>query len=144
MHQLTVLVALSRHMPDFWTRDAEMMAVAIMSDPSRSFGKGKEREGTLPVWGEARVGQSIILLEVISRIRRARLAKKETTAVRFFFLTLYIVLMFNMVSKVDQSHAALIKFVTGLETRLAILFEAKVRSIIFTPTKLLPTLIMSC
>ncbi|TDL25147.1 hypothetical protein BD410DRAFT_784972 [Rickenella mellea] len=107
MHQLAILVALTRFMPDFWTRDAEMMSVALMSDPGAGIGKGKGKEGEAPIMGKARLGQSILLLELTCRLRDLRLAKKGT------------------VSLPEQTHSALIKFVTSLESRLAILLDAK-------------------
>lgn len=59
-----------------------MIAVATMSDVSAARkGKGKQKEGELPSWGQARPGQCIVLLEVIGALKTARLAHKETSTV---------------------------------------------------------------
>ena len=80
-HQLTILVALESYMPHFWTADAEMVSVALMSDPAGSFGKGKGKEGLIPEWGPPRLGQEIVMLEVIGKLRGIRIAHKQANLV---------------------------------------------------------------
>ncbi|KAJ6614617.1 hypothetical protein B0H10DRAFT_2165084 [Mycena sp. CBHHK59/15] len=60
LNHLCAITAVSKFVPDFWTRDAEMMSVALMSDVG---------------WGTARLGQSVLLLEVIGRIQAVRRSK---------------------------------------------------------------------
>ena len=71
--QIATLMALGRFMPNFWTSDAEMLSVALMSDPgSTNTGKGKTKEGEKVPWGKPRLGQTMILLEVIANLRTYR------------------------------------------------------------------------
>ena len=72
--QLAVLIALAQFMPNFWTTDPEMVSVALMSDPGSGAapGKGKAKEGQTPTWGKARLGQSVVLLELIGKLRVIR------------------------------------------------------------------------
>ena len=61
--QMSTLTMLGRLMPNFWTSDAEMLSVALMSDPgSMNSGKGKTREGEKPPWGKSQLGRTMILL----------------------------------------------------------------------------------
>ena len=72
-------------MPNFWTTDAEMVSVALMSDPGGSgLGKGKAKEGQAPVWGKARLGQTVVLLELVRKLKSIReelLDKRDNVAV---------------------------------------------------------------
>ncbi len=83
-HHLTILIAVGRYLPDLWTTDAEMIAVATMSDVSVAR-KGKQKEVELMNWGQARPGQCIVLLEVIGALRSARMAQKEMNTVGLQF-----------------------------------------------------------
>ena len=86
IRQLGILAALSRFMPDLWVRDPEMMSVVLMSDPEGGGFKMKEKEGYRPTAASrARLGQTIVLLELIGRIREARLAQKETVMASALF-----------------------------------------------------------
>lgn len=68
--QIATLTTLGRFMPNFWTSDAEMLSVALMSDPgSNTIGKGKTKEGEKVPWAKQRLGQTMILLEVIVNLR---------------------------------------------------------------------------
>ena len=80
--QLGVVVALARHLPEFWIRDAEMVSVALMSDMGGAIGKGKAKEGQPIAWGKIRVGQSLIMLELIRGIKDLIKDKKDPTSVR--------------------------------------------------------------
>ena len=69
-------------MPNFWIGDAEMMSVALMSDPGVS--KGTRKESDALTWGKPRLGQITILLELIGRLRGIRTeneGKRGTSAV---------------------------------------------------------------
>ena len=82
--QMATLMTLGRFMPSFWTSDAEMLSVALMSDPgSTNNSKGKLKEGELPQWGKPRLGQTMIVLELITSLQTIRKEHethhKETT-----------------------------------------------------------------
>lgn len=78
--KLAILIWLSHFMPDFWISDAEMIAVALMSDPGggAALVKQKTKESLSPEWGKARIGQMVIFLEVIGRLRSVRNEHEET------------------------------------------------------------------
>ncbi|KAL5504188.1 hypothetical protein ACEPAH_8262 [Sanghuangporus vaninii] len=110
-HQLAILVGIEHYMPNFWTSDAEMVSVALMSDPGGSgLGKGKAKEGQTPMWGKARLGQTLVLLELVKKLKNIReeFHDKRDNAMGL-----------------NGSIGKVIKFVTALEARLAILIEAK-------------------
>lgn len=69
--QLCVLTCLAKYLPDFWFRDADMVSVALMSDPAGA----KSPPAQNGAWGRARTGQSVLLVELVTAIRAARLAK---------------------------------------------------------------------
>lgn len=70
---LAILTVVSRFLPDFWTRDAEMVSVALMSESSN-----KSSNAGI-VWGKARLGQSALLVELIGRLQAVRKAENLTT-----------------------------------------------------------------
>ena len=62
-------------MPNFWTSDAEMLSVALMSDPgstNTNTGKGKTKDVEKLPWGRPRLGQTMVLVEVIANLRAYR------------------------------------------------------------------------
>lgn len=71
LNHLRVLTAISKFLPDVWMRDAEMVAVALLSDPG-----AKANNGTAPTWGIPRLGQSVILMEIISSLQTVRHRKE--------------------------------------------------------------------
>ena len=72
-HHLAVLRAVSKFVPEFWTRDAEMVAVALMSEPGgRKESAGESAQNGEVPWGVPRLGQTALMVEVISRIQEAR------------------------------------------------------------------------
>jgi hypothetical protein len=77
LNVLSVVVALSKYLPDFWTRDAEMVSVALMSDIGGSE-KGVSAEVGGPTWGSARLGQSVLLVELIIQIQVMRDGKQSS------------------------------------------------------------------
>ena len=82
--QFAKLLALSHYIPNFWINDAEMMSVALMNDPTgaQGVGKGKMKEGQKPSWGKPRLGQMMILLEVIHELKTIRKAREDAHFVR--------------------------------------------------------------
>lgn len=72
---LCVITILSKFLSDFWTRDAEMMSVALMSGASGGTNKEPLR---VPTWGTARLGQCVLLVELIGHIQAVRRAKEAS------------------------------------------------------------------
>lgn len=68
-NHLSTLTVISRFLPDFWTRDSEMISVALMSDGVSKPSKLK------PTWGKERLGQSALLVELIGHIQSVRTAQ---------------------------------------------------------------------
>ncbi|KAG2143033.1 hypothetical protein DEU56DRAFT_884580 [Suillus clintonianus] len=124
-HQLGVIAAISLFLPDFWTRDTEMILVALMNEPAVVLQPGSQRK-----WAQARLGQMIILVELIARVKAVPRISKDF-------------------SHPDDSVIAPTQFFSRLEARLGVLLEAKERtallplsmrllySILFTEIRLL-------
>jgi len=66
--QIQILLALSEHIPYLFVRDAGMMAVALVSNVSSTVGKGKARADDSPRWGKARVGQCVLMMELLAQL----------------------------------------------------------------------------
>ncbi|KAI5116269.1 hypothetical protein M0805_007718 [Coniferiporia weirii] len=111
-HQLAILVMLERYMPSFWITDAEMVSVALMSNPAGrgGIGRDKEKEEQLPAWAKPRLGQTIVLLELMGKLRTLRTdhAAKQDAGLTS-----------------SLSIAKVVKFASTLEARLVILIDAK-------------------
>lgn len=65
-----------------WTLDSEMMSVALMGT---SAGKGVKKDGEVIAWDQARLGPTVILLELVGRLRSTRIALKRAVN----YLSLY-------------------------------------------------------
>jgi hypothetical protein len=78
---LGVVTALARHLPDFWIRDSEMMSVALMSEIGSALGKGKLKESQPVSWSRPRIGQSLIMLELIRCVKELTKEKRNFTSV---------------------------------------------------------------
>ncbi|OBZ67524.1 hypothetical protein A0H81_12594 [Grifola frondosa] len=100
-NQLCVFRIIAKYMPDFWTFDAEMMSVALMSETSNTKSRGK---GAAPTWGKVRLGQLVLLFELIEHLRTVR-DSKDLSAL-----------------------SAAAKFFTALEARLGLMLETKEQS----------------
>lgn len=88
-NHLCSIVAIARWLPDFWVRDAEMIAVAVMSEVSGG-AKGRLQPAsslglTKREYGLASLGQSVILVEVIGQFQKAR-KSREAPSVRVVFV----------------------------------------------------------
>jgi hypothetical protein len=72
VNHLCTLVIYSSYVEDLWLRDAEMMSVALMSD----VGAPKDLTSPLPStglpWSVARLGQSMLMVELIGRLQAVR------------------------------------------------------------------------
>lgn len=111
LNHLCALTAIARFLPDFWTRDAEMMSVALLSG-----GKAGAGNDVVPVWGTARIGQSVLLVEMIGRIQAVRHAKDGS-------------------SNSDSAYIDIVKFAFALETRLGLLLDVKERTALVPPSQ---------
>lgn len=69
--QLCVLNALVKVVSDFWVRDPQMTLVALMDEAASAAMKGKAKEGKVS-WSKARIGQSVLLIELTEHIRSVR------------------------------------------------------------------------
>lgn len=90
VQQLRTLTMLASFVPDFWTRDAEMIGVAVLSD----LGAGKTRppieaEKSGPSRPKPRLGQTVLLVEMVCRMRAARLSVGKEGH-RFSVRTLFV------------------------------------------------------
>ncbi|TFK26094.1 hypothetical protein FA15DRAFT_589155 [Coprinopsis marcescibilis] len=102
VNHLCTLVVYSKFVEDLWFRDAEMMSIALLSDIGASNEVSElYSEGVL--WGVARLGQTMLMVEFIGRLQALR-QRKETSAV-----------------STDITY----RFIVSLESRLSILIEAK-------------------
>lgn len=72
-NQLCALHAVSRFYPGMWTHSADMMSVALMTDPTSR----PSAQGSVPelAKGKARYGQMTILVELIQHMKRVRQSK---------------------------------------------------------------------
>ncbi|GJE94860.1 hypothetical protein PsYK624_110360 [Phanerochaete sordida] len=103
VNQLCILNALSKFVPDILTRDAEMIAVALVSDTA-TMSQSTTTDGGKP-WGVPRIGQTALLIELVERLRQVPLMR-------------------------DMAYtAAHIKFASALEVRLGVAIEAKERNV---------------
>ncbi|KAI0087407.1 hypothetical protein BDY19DRAFT_893157 [Irpex rosettiformis] len=108
IQQLKILNAISRLIPDFWTRDADMMSIAltsIVTVPKAS------STSDIRASNKARIGQLALILEVLERIRLAGSSKdlSEMTAIN--------------------------KFATCLEARLGMIIESRERTTPIVPSQ---------
>jgi hypothetical protein len=61
---------MARHLPSFWIRDPEMLSVLLMNDSSTTEKDLQESSG--PLWGQVRLGQLVILVELIAHVQSTR------------------------------------------------------------------------
>jgi hypothetical protein len=71
---------LARYLPSFWIRDAEMLLVALMSESGNIESGSQDNMG--PSWGQARLGQLVILIELIGHVQSTR-QEKDSRGVSF-------------------------------------------------------------
>ncbi|KIK68470.1 hypothetical protein GYMLUDRAFT_92002 [Collybiopsis luxurians FD-317 M1] len=114
VNHLCTLTAISRFMPDFWCRDAEMMSIAIMGDAGglkSPVTPSKETSHSAKSWGIARLGQSILIVEVIAQIQNVRRSRESPNSIAS-----------------DTVFGTTARFAIALEQRLSILIESKERT----------------
>jgi hypothetical protein len=64
------MAMVARYLPTFWIRDAEMLLVGLMND-SGGVERGPQAN-VGPLWGQARVGQLVVLIELIAHVQATR------------------------------------------------------------------------
>lgn len=73
VQHLRTMGMLVKLVPDFWTRDAEMIAVALVSDVGAKANPPQEGDAATKV----RLGQCALLVETVFNMRLARLASAK-------------------------------------------------------------------
>lgn len=66
---LRILVTLSTYLPNILTSNAEMMSVALLGNLPNT---GSTDEKSEPTWEQARLGHSVVMVELINRLRALR------------------------------------------------------------------------
>ncbi|RDB29723.1 hypothetical protein Hypma_014167 [Hypsizygus marmoreus] len=112
VNYLCVIVVVAKFLPDFWIRDAEMISVALMSDVGGSMTTADSGR----TWPKARLGQCVVMLELIGRIQAARNVKEA-------------------LSNSDHTFVETVKFVVALESRIGILLDAKEQNAPLLPSQ---------
>ncbi|KDQ51053.1 hypothetical protein JAAARDRAFT_211351 [Jaapia argillacea MUCL 33604] len=106
---LRILTSLSNFLPDFWTRDPEMMSVVLMLDArSGSVRQGKETG--------ARLGQMTVLLELIQQLRQVREGKSS-------------------ICSSEDAVTGVVKFALVLDARIGVTVEAKEQKAVIPPSQ---------
>lgn len=67
-------------MPGLWTLDAEMISVALMG----TAGKEPKKENINMTWDRARLGPTVVLLELIGRLRAFRQTRQALVTDRSY------------------------------------------------------------
>ena len=79
LNHLRTITIVARYLPSFWIRDSEMLLVALLSD---SGGKEKGSQDNLgSSWGQVRLGQLVVLIELIAYIQVTRQDKDGVSTV---------------------------------------------------------------
>lgn len=111
--------ALSKLVPDIFTRDPDMMAIALVNDTATMSMSTSAPSDGARAWGTPRIGQVALLVELVDRFQQAHDAK-DLAMVRLFRHRM------NCRSHYAYQTSAYVKFATTLEHRLGIAIEAKV------------------
>ncbi|KIL62712.1 hypothetical protein M378DRAFT_80770 [Amanita muscaria Koide BX008] len=97
---LCALTAINKFVPDFWLRDAEMLSIALINDI------GKKTDAMPGKVKPARLGQLVVLVELIGQIQATRHKKEE-------------------LSQPDNTLLETNKVAIQLESRLGVLLDAR-------------------
>jgi hypothetical protein len=109
-NHLWALSMISRYVPDLWTRDSEMMSVALVGAVSRGRGKeDEEKEDVQKEKGVAKLGQGVLLMELISKAREVRKVAEAGT---------------------EKPPTETMAFFAQLELRLGMLLETKEQTVL--------------
>jgi hypothetical protein len=120
INYLCIITTLASYLPDFWTRDAEMVAVALMSNGPTS----KHTSQTSLEWTQVRLGQLVLFVEVIHQIQTLRRVKEE------FLVSLVLNHALSWFDEKQQQAentlTTAIRFAASLEARIGVFLEAQV------------------
>lgn len=78
INHLCTLTIYSHYVDDFWLRDTEMMAMALLSDTGAPNESTSWSSANVP-WNTARLGQSVLMVEMISRLQAIRRLKEASS-----------------------------------------------------------------
>jgi hypothetical protein len=84
VNHLCTLQVHTKYISDYWSRDVEMMCFALMGDARASSEAGMPGQ-----WGVARLGQLVLLLELIGKIQGVRHDKEAAANVSSFYCLIY-------------------------------------------------------
>ncbi|KAF8155551.1 hypothetical protein B0H34DRAFT_751522 [Crassisporium funariophilum] len=119
VNHLCTLMVHSRYVKDYWVRDFEMMGMALLGDaPTRGVGIALGGEGVEKQWGTARLGQMVLLVELIGKLQMVRHGKEAAAG-----------------NNSDGTFVEVVRFTTALETRLALLVDAKEQTTYIPPSQ---------
>ena len=79
LNHLRTITMVARYLPSFWIRDSEMLLVALMSDSGGKEKGSQDNVGTS--WGQVRLGQLVVLIELIAYIQATRQDKDGVSSV---------------------------------------------------------------
>lgn len=77
VNHLCTIQAHTKYVQDYWTRDPEMLCVALLSDIGLGSGNDKRVK--------ARLGQLVLLVELIGKIQKLRHEKESSPTVRHHY-----------------------------------------------------------
>jgi hypothetical protein len=84
INHLCTLAIHSHYLDDFWLRDTEMVAMALLSDTGAPKESTSWSSANVP-WTAARLGQSVLMVELIARLQAVR-RLKESSSVRNYIV----------------------------------------------------------
>ncbi|KAJ2914446.1 hypothetical protein MD484_g5972, partial [Candolleomyces efflorescens] len=115
INHLCTLTIHSHYLDDFWLRDTEMVAMALLSDTGAPKESTSWSSANVP-WTAARLGQSVLMAELIARLQAVRRLRESS-------------------SISDATFVSITKYVLTLESRLSILIEAKEKKALIAPSQ---------
>ncbi|KAF9051397.1 hypothetical protein BJ165DRAFT_1524338 [Panaeolus papilionaceus] len=109
VNHLCTIEAHAKYVPDYWTRDVEMICTALLWDGGGASRSGSVGGGGGGIGGTARLGQLVLLCEVIAAIQRLRHLKEHSGDSK----------------GTDAWFGDTMRFCMALEARLWLVIEAK-------------------
>ncbi|KAI0300139.1 hypothetical protein B0F90DRAFT_1817733 [Multifurca ochricompacta] len=125
LEHLRIIAILAHYLPSFWIRDPEMLLVAFMSDSSSTARDSQDNAGSAgPQWGHVRLGQLVILIELIAYVQAERQDKGSQAPSGSAFLAqarFFFALEYRLGAFLDGKERTLL-IPTAQRTLLVILF----------------------